>query len=104
MLKRTPVGFREAFKKLFTYFNWRIITLQYCDDLLLYVNMNWPQVYMCTLHLDPPPIVLPTPSLQVVTEHQLWILREAFLRQDVGREFQGTWSTHAQVSDLLMVR
>ena len=24
------------------YFNWRIITLRYCDDFLPYSNVNWP--------------------------------------------------------------
>ena len=41
---------------LFIYFDWWIITLQYCDFFLPYINMNWPQVYMC-----PPPSWTPLP-------------------------------------------
>ena len=36
------------FKKYkFTYFNWRLITWQYCIGLL-YIDMNPPQVYICS--------------------------------------------------------
>ena len=31
---------------LFTYFNWRLITLQYCSDFLPYIDMNQPWVYI----------------------------------------------------------
>ena len=33
-------------KKLI-YFNWRLITLQYCSGFLPYIDMNQPWVYMC---------------------------------------------------------
>ena len=35
-------------------FNWRIITLQYCDGFLPHISMNWSEVYMCSLHPEPP--------------------------------------------------
>ena len=46
----------------------------YCTILwvLPYIAMNQPQVCMCPLVLNPPPTVLPTPSLWAVQVHQLW--------------------------------
>ena len=52
------------FKYKFIYFNWRLITLQYCIVLycivlvLPYINMNPPQVYTCSPFWTP----LPPPS------------------------------------------
>ena len=42
-------------------------------QLLPYIDMNQPWVYMCPTILKPSSTSLPTPSLQVVTEHQLWV-------------------------------
>ena len=58
---------------LLIYFNWKIITLQYCD-VLLYINMNRPQGYMCSPILNLPPCSLPTLSLWVAPEYGLWVL------------------------------
>ena len=44
--------FKKKKKKLC--FNWRILTLQYCDGFLPYISMNWSQVYMCPLHPESP--------------------------------------------------
>ena len=33
-----------------------IITLQYWDGFLSYINMNWPEVYMCPPILNPLPL------------------------------------------------
>ena len=41
----TPVYFFLFF--LFVYFNWRVITLQYCGGFLPSINMNQPRVHMC---------------------------------------------------------
>ena len=49
------------------YFNWRIITLQYCDCFLPNISMNQSWVYMCPpvlnspCHLPPHPIPLGCP-------------------------------------------
>ena len=32
------------------YFNGRVITLQYCDGFLPYINMNWPHEVIYSLH------------------------------------------------------
>ena len=40
-------------------------------QLLPFINMNQPQVYICPLPLEPPSHLPPIPSLQVVTEHQV---------------------------------
>ena len=44
-------------KYKFIYFNWRLITLQYCI-VLPYIDRNQPWVYMCSLSWTP----LPPPS------------------------------------------
>ena len=46
------------FKYKFIYFNWRLITLQYCIDFA-YIDMNLPWVYMCSPSWTPLP--LPSP-------------------------------------------
>jgi len=40
---------------------------------LPYIHMNQPWVYMCPSILKSPTTSLPTPSLWVVPEHQLWV-------------------------------
>ena len=45
------------FKYKFIYFNWRLITLQYCM-ILPYIDMNLPWVYTCSPSCTP----LPPPS------------------------------------------
>ena len=57
--------------KLIHYFNWRIITLQYCDGF--YHTSSWiSHRYICVPpSWTSPPISLPTLSLWGVPEHQL---------------------------------
>ena len=42
------------------YFNWRLITLQYCSGFLPYIDMNQPWVYMCPPSWNP--LLPPSPS------------------------------------------
>ena len=59
------------FKKLIN-FNWRIITLQYCDGFWHTLTWN-SHGCTCVPHPEPPPTSFPTPSLWVVPEHWLWV-------------------------------
>ena len=55
-------------------FNWKIITLQYCDGF--YHTLTWVShrhTYVPSL-LKPPLTSLPTPSLQIVAEHWFWVV------------------------------
>ena len=58
MLLNCGVVEDSFFKYKFIYFNWRLITLQYCIGLP-HINMNPPQVYTCSPSWTP----LPPPSL-----------------------------------------
>ena len=40
----------------FFFFNWRLITLQYCSGFLPYIDMIQPWVYVCSLSWTPLPI------------------------------------------------
>ena len=51
------ITFLYFFKYKFIYFNWRLITLQYCI-VLPYIDMTLPRVYMCSPSWAP----LPPPS------------------------------------------
>ena len=46
--KLIPPALLSIFFKKFIYFNWRLITLQFCSGFLLYVDINEPWVYMCS--------------------------------------------------------
>ena len=57
------------FKYKFIYFNWRLITLQYCIGFAIDQHESATVRHMFPI-LSPPPSSLPVPSLWVVSVHQ----------------------------------